>query len=801
MTSFLQDLRYAARMLAKSPGFTAAAVLTLALGIGANTAIFSVVRAVLLRPLPYEEPQRLVGIWDRQPEVEWAPAPAGDIADWQSQNHSFESIAYTDYVVYALTGQGDPERVLGAKVSPGFFQLLGVGPRAGRVFSPSVSQTEARDVVIGDSFWRKRFQGSPDAIGRKLRLDGEDFVIVGVMPPTFDFPESASLWTPLVLTPKEQANHGHHTYNVLGRMKPGVVLAAAEADLKTIDARLAKEFPDTNAGHDVRLVALDRQLSGQNRHTLLMLFGAVGFVLLIACANVANLLLARTLARRKEMAVRVALGAGRARIVRQLLTESVLLSGSGGLLGLVVALWGLDLTVKILPITLSAATPVTVDTGVLAFTLAASVATGVLFGLGPALSVARSDVAAMMGSGDRLGTGAPDRGKLRSALIVAEIALALVLLVGAGLMLRTVSALQHVAPGFRAEGAATFELTLPPLRYRAPDAQRAFHREAAARLGALPGVAVVGATNSLPMGGSNTNGDFKIDGQPPWPPDKSPLTWYRVVTPGYFQAAEIPLRRGRLFRDADDERSPRVALINETMVRRFFAGADPLGQRISMEWGEGETWREIVGVVADIRGDRLDREAVPETYFPYAQHPLPTMSFVVRTLGDPSKLFEPIRREVRAQDADLPVSRLAPFVRVLDRAVAPRRQSTLLLGLFGSLAIVLAALGLSSVLAYSVAQRTREIGIRLALGAQRGDILRMIVRQAMGLSQVGIGVGLVASLALTRLIAGQLYGVRATDPATLAVGVVLMAAVALVSSAVPARRASRVEPMTALRTE
>jgi putative ABC transport system permease protein len=801
MSTLIQDFRYALRTLAKSPGFTAAAVVTLTLGIGANTAIFSVVRAALLKPLPYPEPHRLVGIWEKQPEVAWAPGAAGDIADWQSQNRTFDAIAYADYSSYALTGEGEPSRVLGAKVSPGFFGLLGVSPERGRLLGGSQATPEKYEVVLSHGFWQKHFPGGSDAVGRSLRLDGESYFIVGVMPRSFDFPERASLWTPLVLTPKEQANRGTHSYQVLGRLKPGVTLAQAEADLHLIEARLQKAFPVTNAGHDTHLLPLDRQMTGQNRATLWMLFGAVAFVLLIACANVANLLLARTLARRREMAVRVALGAGRARIVRQLLTESTLLAGCGGGLGLAAAVWGLDLTLKVLPVSLSPSRPVTIDAAVLAFTLAASVATGILFGLGPALAVARPDVTAMMGSGNRLGSEGPDRGRLRSLLVVAEIALALVLLVGAGLMLRTVAALQRVDPGFRAEEAATFELSLPAARYAQADSKRVFYREALRRLAALTGVSAAGATNSLPIGGSNTNGDFKIGGRPPWPPDKSPITYYRVVTPDYFSAAHIPLRRGRAFADADRETAAPVALINETMARRFFAGQDPIGERVQIEWGEDKAWREIVGIVADVRGDRLEDEAVPETYMPFFQHPLPTMAIVVRTTGDPGKLLAPIRREIRALDGDLPVSQLAPFVRVLDEAVAPRRQSTLLLSLFGALAAVLAALGLSSVLAYSVAQRTREIGIRLALGAQRRDILRLVIRQAMTLSQIGIGAGLIGALGLTRLIAGQLYGVRATDPATLAGGVVLIAAVAFAASALPAGRASRVQPMEALRSE
>ncbi len=801
MSILTQDLRYALRNLRKSPGFVAATVVTLALGIGANTAIFSVVRAVLMRPLPYREPQRLVGIWEKQPEVPWAPGAAADIADWQSQNRTFEAIAFADYAWFALTRQGDPERILGAKVSPEFFGLLGLGPSLGRPLSNSKNPEGTRDVVISYALWKQRFQGRDDVLGRALRLDGENYTVVGVMPPTFDFPEGVAVWTPLVLTPAERADRGTHSYQVIGRLKPAASLASAAADLHAIETRLQREFPKTNAGHDVQLLPLDRQLSKEARPILVTLFGAVAFVLLIACANVANLLLARTLARRREMAARVALGAGRWRIVRQLLTESVLLAGSGGLLGLIVATWGLDLAVKLLPLDLSPATPVTIDAGVLVFTLGASLATGVLFGLGPALAVARPDLGAMMGSGDRVGTEGPDRGRLRSLLVIAEIALALVLLVGAGLMLRTLSALGRVDPGFRSEEAATFELSLPASRYANGDSQRAFYREELQRLIRLPGVEAAGAINSLPIGGSNTNGNFKIEGRAAWQPGEQPITYYRVATPGYFRAAEIALRRGRAFEESDREGTAPVALINEAMVRRFFPAEEPIGKRIRIEWGEGEQWREIVGIVADIRAERLDGEPVPETYFPYFQHPLATMSFVVRTKGDPGRLFEPIRSSMRPLDADLPVSRLTPFARVLDRAVEPRRQSTLLLGLFGTLAIVLAALGLSGVLAYSVAQRRREIGIRLALGAQRRDILHLIVRQAMGLSQIGIAAGLLGALALTRLLAGQLYGVQATDPPTFAVGVLLMAVVALASSALPALRASRIDPLISLRSE
>ena len=799
MSHLWQDLRSSIRGLRASPGFAAAAVITLALGIGANTAIFSAVRAVLLRPLPFRDPGRLVGIWDVQPEVPFAPGAAGQIADWQAQTRSFESIAYSDYRWHAAAGPGDPERLLGAAVSPEFFSTLGLAPLAGRALSTTPGG-ESREVVLSHRLWRRRFGARVDALGRTLRLDGEDYTIVGVMPRRFDYPDAAELWTPLALTPAERLDRGTHTYKVVGRLKTGIPLSAAQQELHAIAMRLRTAFPDTDAGHDVRLLDLGRQESDEARPALWTLFGAVGFVLLIACANVANLFLARTIARRREMAVRVALGASRARLVQQLLTESLLLAIGGGLLGLVLAFWGLDVMQKLLPLRVSEATPVVIDTGVLAFTFGISVLTGMLFGLAPALSAARPDVAARMDGGGRVGSDGPSRGRLRNLLVVSEIALALVLLAGAGLMLRTVAALERVDPGFPLDAAATFELSLPAIPYPTAAAQRAFHREALERLGSAPGVAAVGAINSLPLSGTSTNGDFAIAGRPAFPTGQAPLTYYRVITPDYFAATQIPIRRGRAFEEADREGAPPVALVNETMARRFFPSQDPIGQRIRIRWGGDEAWREIVGVVADVRDRQLDDGPVAETYLPYDQHPLATMWFVVRAADDPNRLLEPIRRTVRALDPGLPVSRLAPLRQVAEDAVAPRRQSMRLLAVFGGLAVGLAALGLSSVLAYSFAQRRREIAIRLAVGADPRDILRLVVREAIRLSQIGIVAGLLGAFGLTRLLAGQLYGVRAADPVSFAAAALLMAAVAVASSALPARRAARVDPLGTLRS-
>ena len=794
------DLRYALRGLRASPGFVAAAVITLALGIGANASIFSAVRAVLLKPLPFRDPHRLVGIWDVQPEVPLAPAASGQVGDWQAQGRSFESIAYSDYRWYAVAGPEDPERLLGAAVSPEFFSTLGLAPLAGRALSAPPGAGDSREVVLSHRLWRRRFDAQADAIGRTLRLNGEDYTIVGVMPRRFDYPDAAELWTPLVLTPAERLDRGVHTYRVVGRLKTGIPLSAAQEELHAIAMRLRTAFPATDVGHDVRLLDLGRQLANEARPALWTLFGAVGFVLLIACANVANLFLARTIARRREMAVRVALGASRGRLVRQLLMESLLLAVCGGLLGLGLAYWGLDVMQKLLPLQLSEATPVVIDTDVLAFTFGISVLTGILFGLAPALSAARPDVAARMDGGGRVGSDGPSRGRLRNLLVVSEIALALVLLAGAGLMLRTVAALEHVDPGFPLDGAATFQLSLPAIRYPTADAQRAFYREGIERLGATPGAAAAGAINSLPLSGMSTNGDFEIAGRPAFPAGQAPITYYRVVTPAYFAATRIPIRRGRAFEQSDREGERPVALINETMARRFFASEDPIGRRIRIRWGGDEAWREVVGVVADVRAEQLDEGPVAETYLPYFQHPLPTMSFVVKAVDDPQSLFEPIRRTVRGLDPELPVSQLAPLAQIAESAVQPRRQSTRLLGLFGALAVGLAALGLSSVLAYSFAQRRRELAIRLAVGADPRHILRLVVREAFRLSQIGIAAGILGALAVTRLLSGQLYGVRAADPVSFAAAALLMAAVALASSALPARRAARLDLLAALRS-
>ena len=662
MNSLLQDLRYALRLIGKSRGFAAATIATLALGIGANTAVFSIVRGVLWKPLPFREPERLVGIWEKQPEVARAPGAAGDIADWQAQNRTFDAIAFSEDAWFGLSGRGDPERFLGARVSPEFFSLLGVGPQLGRALSSARGRRrsprggpEPRVLAAANSrAGAKRSARSSGSRARTTRWSASCRAASTSR-------KGRDFWTPLALTPPQRADRDNHTYQVVGRLRRGVSPAAAAADLHAIETALQKAFPETNAGHDVYLLPLDRQLSDAARPALLTLFGAVAFVLLIACANVANLLLARALdaaprdgpARRPRRGPRTNFpsAADRERPAR----------GRGRTAGSGARDWSLDLLVGVLPLRLSEATPVSIDGGVLIFTLAVSVATGILFGLGPAIAATRPDAAALAGTGDRSGAGAPDRGRLRHLLVVAEIALALVLLVGAGLMLRTVAALQSVDPGFPLEGAATFEVALPAARYASAEARRAFCREALRRLEALPGVSAAGATNSLPMGGSSVNGDFRIEGRPPWPPDQKPITYYRSVTPDFFRASQIPVRRGRAFREADREGAAPVAMVNETMVRRFFPGEDPLGKRILVAWAGPDTWREIVGVVADIRGRQVDDQPVPETYVPFFQYTVPTFSVIVRTAGDPAALFGPIRREVRGLDGELPVSRLALF--------------------------------------------------------------------------------------------------------------------------------------------
>lgn len=804
MGTILQDLRYGMRVLLQRPGFTAVAVLALALGIGANTAIFGVVNTVVLRPLPYPDPGRLMTVWDDNTRQGWPKDVTGysTFTEWKAQSSLFESMAAYSYSSPNLTTEGDPERVLGARVTPDFFRVFGVAPELGRGFQPG-EDVEGNDqyAVLSHGLWQRRFGGDRGILGQTLRLNDAPVTVVGVMPPLFQMPDAETeVWVPM-RAPTEP-DRGNHYLNVVGRLKEGATLEQAEAQLDVVMQSLAKQYPDAYEGFGARIVSLHEHLVGDVRPSLLVLLGAVLAVLLIACANVANLLLARTAAREREIALRTALGAGRGRIVRQLLTESVLLAMAGGTLGLGLAIWGGDLLVRLAPGGVPRLEGLCVDLSVLAFTLALALLTGLVFGLAPALQMSRPNLTESLKEAKSVGAGVRGR-RLRSLLVVAEIGLALVLLVGAGLLLQSFARLRDVQPGFNAERMLTFQVSLPRAKYPDGPLLEAFPSQALERLRALPGVQSAAALHTLPLSGNYSSAGFSIEGRPAPPRTANIDAKYNPLSAGLFETMGIGLVRGRVFQPTDRSDAPPVVVINETMVSRYFPGEDPLGKRF--KWGSADTkespWREIVGIVQDTRQRSLEQEPAPEVFMPLEQEPARGLTFVVRSVGDPQALAGALRAEILALDRSLPIYNLRTMEQVLSESMARRRFNLWLLGLFSGLALLLASLGIYGVMSYMVTQRTREIGIRMALGAKRRDVLRLVLGQGVVLVGVGIAAGLAAAAGLSYTLASLLYGVSRTDPATY-VGVSgLLAAVALLACYLPARRAMRVDPMVALRYE
>jgi putative ABC transport system permease protein len=810
MRTLWQDIRYAARTLRKNAGFTLVAVAALALGIGANTAIFSVVNAVLLRPLPFEEPGRIVYLTGRA-GADGAPTRVfsyPNFLDVKSQARVFEHAAAYGRAQQFLTEGDEPERVQGAYVSAEMFPLLGVGPALGRAFTADEDQPGApRVVVLGHGLWERRFGSDPSVVGREVQFASGPATVVGVMPRGFKFPveeRQTEFWMAFArnVPAGQLSNRGAVFLEVVARLAPGVTHEQARAEADVLARRLAEQHPADNTGLGIVVTPLHESLVGETRTALLILLGAVGLVLLIACANVANLLLARAASRQKEIAVRTALGASRLRIVRQLLTESLLLALAGGALGLLLALWGVDLLAAASPADIPRVGEIGLDPWVLLFTLGTSLVTGVVFGLVPAWQASKAEVHDALKEGGR-GSTEGGRGRVRAVLVVSEVALSLVLLVGAGLLLRSFAQLLDVSPGFESRNLLAADVAFGTT-YK-EDAQRvAFVREALARASAAPGVRAVGAVDPLPLGGNFTAYSFEVEGRTPARPGEEPDAQHRVVTPDYFRAMAIPVRRGRVFAERDDARAPFVVVVNETFVRRYFGGEEPLGRRLRFDTGGGATDNplvEIVGVVGDVRHAGLEAPPDPEMYVPFAQSPRARMSFVARTEADPLAAAPALRAALRQLDARQPVYNVRPMEQLLSQSVARRRFNLALLALFASVALALAAVGIYGVMAYTVEQRRHEIGIRLALGAQARDVFRLVVGQGMGLALAGIGLGLVAALAATRLMSSLLYGVSAADPLTYAGIALLLAGVAFAACYLPARRASRVDPMDALRQE
>lgn len=808
MDTLLQDIRYGARMLFKSPGFTAVAILSLALGIGANTGVFSVVNAVLLKSLPYPEPQSIVLVWgeDKAAGNSRGQVSATDVADWRTRNHVFEEITPFGSVRPSLTGAGGPQRVPGAQVGDGFFTVMHAKPLLGRVFTLE-EQQDGQDyvVVLGYGLWQRQFGGDPNVIGKTLTLSGRPYTVIGVMPADFQslpaglLDASAELYRPVAELPNEKERASRHL-RAIARLEPGVTLDQAQSEMDLIARQLMQEHPTTNAAGGVHLVSLREDLIGRVRPALLMLFGAVAFVLLIACANVGNLLLARSTARHKEIAIRAAIGASRNRLVRQFLTESLLLSMAGGIFGILAAVWGTSLleaaSTKVLPML----GHIEVDATVLAFTAVMSVFTGVLFGIIPAWRASRPDLNETLSDGGRHSGAASTRSPLRSALVVAEVALALVLLICAGLLIKSVMRLRDVDPGFKSDHVVTMNVWLPSAKYpKAPDWNSFFHRMID-RIEALPGVEAAAVTSVLPISDNFDRRTIEVEGQPKGPGENPDIDNY-MITPNYLRALSIPLLQGRPLTAQDTENAPLAVLISETMARKLWPGLDPIGKRVrfyNSDPAEQRPWRAVVGVVRDVKQYGLDTTGTMAMYETLDQFPTTAVTLVVRTATDPASMVAAIRREILALDKDQAVFNIATMEQLVADNIALRRFSMFLLGLFASLALILAAVGIYGVIAQSVSQRTHEIGIRMALGAQASDVLKLVVRQGMSLTVVGIVVGLAGAFALTRLLANLLFGVGATDPMTFLWIPALLAAVSFLACYIPARRAAKLDPIKAL---
>ena len=804
MSNILKDIRYGIRSLARHPGFTAVALITLALGIGANTAIFSVVNAVLLRPLPYDEPERIVWLWDTQPQLANTPTSLPDFLGWKEQNQSFEHLAaHLNGSMFVDAGDGTTDTHVGL-VTPEFFSVFHVSPILGRTFTNEETLPgQFRVAVLSHSMWQNRFGSDPNVVGRSILLSGAAYTIVGVMPAGFSYPDRAELWRPLTFDPAK-LDPGPHYLNVVGRLKPGVTLSQAQADMSIIAARLSQQYREKNAGHGVRLERLSHVIVGDVGLALYVLLGAVGFVLLIACANLANLTLARVGARQKEIALRTALGASRLRIVRQLLIESVMLAMGGGVVGLVLAFWAVSSIVSLSADTIPRVHEISVDPGVAGFTLLVSVITGVLFGLAPALQMSRPDLTAALKESGRSTAGLRTN-RLRGALVVSEVALSLVLLVGAGLMIRSFAKLNDVDPGFKPGQVLTLGVSLLRVKYPEDEKVAQTFSQILDAAASAPGVVSVGAISALPVTGSNTSDSFTIEGRPPIAKEAEPSTEYLVITPRYFESMGIPLLSGRDFAPTDTRQSPNVVVINDAFARRHFAGENPLGHRLKLQGQERDPLL-IVGVIRNVRNLALDEQPSPEVYVPFLQDPLSTnyqrsMTIVARSKSDPGTIAGPLRAALTSVDKGLPVYRLKPMTEHLHDSLARRRFNLILLTVFSCVALALAAVGIYGVISYGVTQRTHEMGIRMALGAKPRDVLKLVVRQAMVLALGGVGIGILASLVLTRLMKGLLFDVSVTDPMTFVAIAALMTLIALIACLIPARRATRVDPLVALRYE
>jgi putative ABC transport system permease protein len=803
-----RDLRYGARMMLKNPGFTLVAVITLALGIGMNTAIFSVVYSVLLRPLPYSAPEKLMAVSSIRPQRDSfrGPVSAPDFVDWRAQNRVFDEMSAYAFNGFTLTGSDMPELLNGLIVSANFFQTLGVKPQFGRAFMPEEEEAgRNRVAVLSHDLWRRRFGADPNLVGKAVNLNGESYIVVGVTPNDFRF-APVDIYTPLTFTAEEMSDmaRGSHFLNVIARLKADVTLEQAKTDIENISRRIERQYPVTNTGKYGAVIPYQQDIVSDIRPSLLVLLGAVSFVLLIACANVANLLLARAASRQREIAVRTALGASRWRIVRQLLSESVALSLVGGGLGLLLAYWGVGVLIRATPSNIADFTPgwrqIGINLQALSFTLLISFLTSIVFGLAPALQASRPDLTDALKESGKSSAG-HKRQRARKILVIAQMALALVLLIGAGLLIKSFQRLQQVTLGFNPSHVFMANVGLVNSKYRESPQQISFYKQVLQRVEKSPGV-ISAAIVTLPPFSVNSDRVFTVAGQPEPAPDTIPVANYRVISPQYFGALEIPLVRGRAFTEQDVAGAPGVVIINEALAHRFFPNEDPIGKQIKLgRYMEANPLHTVVGIVGNIKHRGLDSEFEPEFYYPYSQTPMRFSSIVVRTQGDPLSLTTAVRNAVLEVDKELPIVRPRTMEMAISNSVTQRRLNMILLGIFGALALALAAVGIYGVMAYTVAQRAREIGIRMALGARRSDVLKSVVGQGMSLAASGGVIGLAGAFLLTRLMETLLFGVEPTDPATFGGIALLLLGVAFFACLIPARRATKVDPVEALRSE
>ena len=819
----LSEIKVALRGLLKSPGFTIIAIATLALAIGANSAVFSLINALLVRPLPYQEPSRIALIWEQfaTQGLDRIPVSPPEYLDLEKEFQSGTGLAAFTYQTFNLGGGDVPERISGALVAPSLFPLLGVEPIKGRTFAREEwGQGHDEVIVISERLWKRRFNSDPTLVGKSLLLNGRSYTVIGIMPARFEFPiplfgvqgnqfaERVEIWKPLAFTPLELKERGSRSYGLITRLRPDVSVTKAQAELDKIIANWIQTYRDnySGGGFGARIYPLHNQVVGQMRTGLAILLGAVVFVLLIACANLATMLLARASARERELAIRIALGAGRWRLLRQMLTESVLLALAGAAGGVILSIWGLELLKQIGARTIPRLAEVNVDLVVLIVTAVVAVGTGILFGLIPAFASAKPELTEALKEGGRGSTSGARRNQVRNSLVVAEIALALVLLVGAGLLLKSYARVQDVNPGFNPNNVLTMEVSLPQLKYPSPGPAYLggtsainFFQEAHRRIAELPGVQATGCTTTLPLSGSNSDSSFAIEGANLQPGEPGPDEEIRAITPEYFRVLQTPLLEGRFFNDADTADSPQVVIINEALARKYFPKGDALNKRITFDDPRKDPrWVRIVGIVGSIRHRRLDLDPQPEYYVPQAQFPVRSMVLAVRSGQDPRTLTSAIRREIQSIDPDQPIANVRTLQAVTADSIAPRRMSVALLGVFAGIALLLAGVGIYGVISYLVVQRTHEIGVRMALGAQRSDVLGLVVGHALKLVGIGTVIGLILAFLSTRTLSALLYSVGAFDPTTFVFVTIALAAIALLASYIPALRATRADPMIAL---